>query len=437
MLAQLRVTNCRCFRDEQVLNLVATSDKEHREESTVTVTRPEAKTSVDLLKSAAIYGPNASGKSTLIEALTVMQNAVLFSSGIDPDFGAPAEPFMLDKKHRNEPSAIEIEFFLDGVRYQYGFSADQKRVQEEWLLAYPKGRAQVWFERSVDKKTGKSTWDFGSHLKGAKEALKSKTRDNALFLSVAARWNHEQLTKVYSWFKDKLQIINAQGSSPQGTAKLLDAFDNDKERYNREGKYIIALMRTADFGISGIAVKHITMEDIQFSENTPDEVKKVIFAKEEFQVVTQHDSPELDAPVLFPLHNESHGTQKFFCMLAPWIQALSTNSTLVVDEIDSSLHPALLRELIEMFRQPGVGGQLVLAMHDTTLLDPTLFRRDQIWFTDKGDDGASVLYSLASFKGVRKEEALQKGYLAGRYGAMPVIERFDTEPLVDLDGTKK
>ncbi len=436
MLAQLRVTNCRCFRDEQVLNLVATSDKEHREESTVTVTGPEAKTSVDLLKSAAIYGPNASGKSTLIEALTVMQNAVLLSAQL-AEIGPPAEPFMLDKKHRNEPSVIEVEFFLDGVRYQYGFAADQKRVQEEWLLAYPKGRAQVWFERSVDKKTGKSTWDFGSHLRGAKEALRSKTRDNALFLSVGYQWNHEQLTMIYSWFKDKLQIINAQRIKPNRTAALLDAFDNDKERHNREGKYIKTLMRKADFGISDIAVEHISMEDIQFSENTPDEMKKVIFANEEFQVVTQHYSPELDEPVGFPLHRESQGTQRFFCMLAPWIQALSTNSTLVVDEIDNCLHPALLRELIEMFRQPGVGGQLVLAMHDTTLLNPTLFRRDQIWFTDKGDDGASVLYSLASFKGVRKEEALQKGYLAGRYGAVPVIERFDTEPMVDLDGKKK
>jgi len=202
MLVEFRVKNFRSFRDEQVLSLVASND-------TVLEENCATEGKLPLLKAAGIYGPNASGKSNLIKAIDVMRDIVLNSANYKPGKKLPVKPFLLDDESQKEPSSFEVIFYHGDIRYQYGFSATNERIHEEWLLAYPKGRtmdkAQTWYHRTFNKlSTG---WKFSSFLKGEKENLRTKTRDNALFLSVAAQWNNKQLTTVYEWFKDNLRVV--------------------------------------------------------------------------------------------------------------------------------------------------------------------------------------------------------------------------------------
>ena len=190
MLVEFRVKNYRSIKNEQVLSLVAASG-DTLKDNCIDVGK------LRLLKAAGIYGPNASGKSNLIRAMRTMQQMILNSAGDKPGSGTSAEPFLFDDKSQKEPTSFEIIFYHNKIRYQYGFTATKERIHDEWLFASPKKSNQKWFERSFDKKTGKTDWKFGSYYKGEKMNLADKTRDNALFLSVAAQWNHEQLTSVY------------------------------------------------------------------------------------------------------------------------------------------------------------------------------------------------------------------------------------------------
>lgn len=200
MLVEFRVKNFRSFRDEQVLTLVAGHD-------TTLPGNCATEGKLQLLKAAGIYGPNASGKSNLVKAIKVMQDLVLNSADFKPGSKLPVTPFLLDEELEGKPSSFEVTFFYEDIRYQYGFTVTNERVHEEWLLAYPKGKAQRWYERTLNK----GDWKFSSFLKGEKAKISDKTRDNALFLSVAAQWNNEQLIHVYKWFKNKLRIVPPRG----------------------------------------------------------------------------------------------------------------------------------------------------------------------------------------------------------------------------------
>lgn len=428
MLVEFRVKNFRSFRNEQVLSLVANSDKTLNENCT-------AIGKLRLLKSVGIYGANASGKSNLIKAINTMQELVLDSADFKPGKNLPMKAFLLDVKSQKEPSSFEVTFFHNGIRYQYGFTATSKRFQEEWLTAYPKGVGQAWYGRSFNKKTGDYDWKYSSFLKGEKARLADKTRENALFLSVGAQWNNEQLTTVYEWFKDKLRVVPPRDNFRPVTAEMLLYVEKEKDARDELYEFIMDALRDADLGIRGVNVEKVKFNrrQIKFPDEVPPEIQEKVLKRLEkerpLKVETVHRNVDTGEDVCLPLEDESDGTQRFFQLLGPWLETVSGGYTVFVDELETSLHPLLTRELVKFIQNPRnntTGAQLIFATHDTTLLDPELFRRDQIWFTDKDKDSATNLYSTSDYKErrPRKGEAMQKGYLSGRYGAIPILESF-------------
>ena len=423
MLVEFRVGNYRSFREEQTLSLVASKDAELVGGNCVD------KGKLRLLKAVGIYGPNASGKSNFIKALDVMKTIILDSADYQPGRRLPVQPFLFDNETRKKPSTFEVTFYHEEVRYQYGFSATSECIHDEWLLAYPKGRAQTWYERTLNK----DDWQFGSFLKGEREKLKDKTRDNVLFLSVGTQWNNKQLTTVYEWFREKLRVMPAGTSWAPVTAKMLMDVEVEGGEKAREALYRLIewFLQEADLGIYGLKVKKAKISEPKFLMEMPEGYRDVFLKYFEkrpaVKVEMLHKDVKAGKEVFLPIQEESDGTKRFFELSGPWLQAVAIGMTVFIDELEASLHPLLTRELIKFIQNPEhprTGAQLIFATHDTTLLDPELFRRDQIWFTEKDKHGSTRLYSMLDYK-PRKGEAMQRGYLAGRYGAIPIIEAFE------------
>lgn len=431
MLAEFRVSNFRSFKNEQVLSLVASCSESSNSNS---LQIGEYR----ILKTVAVYGANASGKSNLLKALDCMHSIVENSAGYKPSDKLPVVPFLFDDESKTQPSSFEVTFFADNIRYQYGFTAMKERIHNEWLYAYPLKRQQKWFERWIDDNSGESQIEFGSFLKGSKLSLWSKVKENSLFLSVAAQWNHEQLMSIYEWISSKLRQLPPLSIGRYLTDKLL--YESKIESKSRDlYELAINILHRADFGITEFDIDRATSEQLSIPDEFPGEIKTRIVQefKENPPYFTKAYHHNQVTGKKYPLvfDEESDGTIKFYAHLGPLLESVAFGYTLIQDELESSLHPLLSRSIVETIRRSehdGVCAQLIFTTHDTTLLDPDLFGRDQIWFTEKDESGATQLYSLADYKEKpRKGEAMQKRYLAGRYGAVPIIERFD------LSGAKK
>jgi AAA15 family ATPase/GTPase len=424
MLIEFRVKNFKSFMDEQTLSMVASSEKSLPQN---TISTPALRR-VRLVRSAAVYGANASGKSNLVSAVQFVGDFVRNSAKRTPDALIPVQPFLLDTESNQRPTEFEISFVREGVRYEYGFSVDVERVYGEWLIAYPKGVAQTWFERSSNPGATEDDWYFGRYLKGEKNKLIPLTRQNVLFLSVAAQFNNPQLTVVHEWFSKMLHIIGP--GIPSGFLEFMTSrrVHENADLHSR----IRNLLKVADLGIMDFSIveKAALKPAEELPEETPDELKKIVkplsklAGDKQLSVSVQHQVMEGDSTsVAFDLEDESQGTRRLFGIGSLLFYVLEEGAVLVIDELDASLHPALARELVRMFHDPKLnpnGAQLVFNTHDTTLLDLTLLRRDQIWFTEKDKSGSTHLYSLLEFK-PRKTEAISKGYLQGRYGAIPFL----------------
>jgi len=446
MLVEFGVKNFRSFRDRQVLSLVATSDTELRDTNTT-------KTSAfkhSLVRSAVIYGPNASGKSNLIQALGFMHLFMLIAVNSPPTIGQRAiehpllKPFMLRTQERQAPTEFELIFVHEDVRYQYGLILDRELIHDEWLIAYPKGQPQTWFERrlcagdmptpttiqqplfdslsgSPDTNTPRYSWYFGSKLAGEKQRLADITRPDVPFLAAAAIFGNPQLRRVFDWFATHLAVLNPWGRPDLfGETARLAAEDPGLRAKIR------ALLAHADVGIDGFSVQVAPAKDDIGFTSLPSEIQQLLsgMSLQRTNVRMRHPAPETaEGYVELPGEDESLGTQRFFSIAGPIILTLERGQVLVIDEIDDSLHPLLVRRLVELFHSTETnphGAQLIMNTHDVTLLDTRLFRRDQIWFTEKKHSGDSRLYPLSDYS-PRKDEALSKGYLHGRYGAVPAL----------------
>ena len=436
MLIQFSVQNYRSFREEQILSLVAGKDATHPGSLI------NCGEKFRLSKVASIYGANASGKSNLVKAMKAMERFVLDSATL-MNLGDSIEfvsPFRLDGSTVQEPSRFEITLLIEGDIFFYGFSATKERVHDEWLFVQPQGkRISKWLQRSRDKASGVTSWAFRGPLKRDEGLLKEKTRDNGLVLSRAAELNIEAVTPLYLWFHKKFRNFDlSDRPTDQFTARKMSD-DDDKEFRNR----IIQLIREADLGIDSLSVKEEgwgqRFSD-DTSDDTPDEFREMfavlrkLAEREElthFSVTTEHLLNDGEAKISFSLEeDESNGTRRFFALAGPILSALSDGNLLVIDELDCSMHPLLTRKVIELFQSPeenANGAQLVFTTHDSSVMDQTLLRRDQIWLTAKRANGATELFSLYDF-GVgsrpRKDAAFEKNYLAGRYGAVPSFGPF-------------
>jgi AAA15 family ATPase/GTPase len=414
MLVEFRVKNFRSLRDEQVLSLVASKDKTLQDTHTCETGISAAPT---LLRSAAVYGANASGKSNLIKALQYMRGVVTESAAlIQPGQTFAVQPFRLDADYANQPSEFEVTFLLEGVRYQYGFAMTAQRIISEHLLVYKAFKPQRWFARTFDVDTGKDVYDFGSGFKGPKNLWEGATRPNSLFLSMAVQLNSEVLRPVFDWFVNRLVIFNEQAQlSPQASIQML--------KHAKGRKDICNFLSAADISIADIDVetRKVPGQAVHFdllagkTEVRSEEI-------EEHRIRFHHITDQGKA--VFDLMDESNGTRNLMFLAGPVLDILGKGLTLVIDELDTSLHTLLVRELVRLFHCPEIntgGAQLIFTTHDTSLLDaPDLFRRDQVWFVEKDQDQASTLVSLSEFS-PRKNEALERGYLMGRYGGVPFL----------------
>lgn len=414
MLVEFRVKNFRSLRDEQVLSLVASTDKTLLDTHALST---GLRAAPHLLKSAVVYGANASGKSNLIKALQYMRGVVLESAAvIQPGQTYSVQPFRLDVGSASQPTEFEVTFILNGVRYQYGFAMTSQRIVSEQLLVYKAFKPQRWFERRFDAESGKDVYEFGPSLKGAKSLWEGATRSNALFLSMAVQLNSDALRPVFDWFANRLVIFNEQSPlSPQFSVQML--------KHEAKRKAICDFLRAADISIAEIdvATKQALVHNFHFDLATgkrEEEASEQAIDEVRFHHVTEQGE------AVFDLMDESSGTRNLLFLTGPILDILNKGLTLVVDELDTNLHTLLVQALVRLFHQVEVntgGAQLIFTTHDTSLLDAYgLFRRDQIWFVEKGPDQSSSLYPLLDFS-PRKNEAFERGYLQGRYGALPFL----------------
>ncbi len=415
MLIEFRVKNYGCLRDEQVLSLVPVSNESALLDNNTYETGVTAVPR--LLRTAVIYGPNAGGKSTVLRALQCMLAMVLFSANEIKEKEFPT-PFLLDNISFAEPTAFEINFLHEGKRYQYGFSCQPRCIMEgrlqkgqilqEYLLEYKSGRPTTLFKRSCNTENDTESYTFGKTLRGHKTAWRDATQNNVLFLSRAAQLNSEQLSSLYKNFFASSFIFNKNTDIPKNF--FLQKIKNDEKLKNN----IVSFLQSADISLKDIHIK----EEIEGHKD--DTIKKHV----SFIHSSQHGDVSL------PDYVESGGTMKLFEHLLPLLLlALDQGSLLAIDELDSSLHPLLVRRIVEIFQSPQTnpkGAQLIFTTHDTSLLQDSeiLFRRDQIWFVEKNAEQASELYSLAEFKAPKGED-FSLAYLQGLYGGIPLMRDWE------------
>ncbi|WP_327354001.1 AAA family ATPase [Streptomyces sp. NBC_01304] len=395
MLLSFRTANVRSLRDEQELSFTVPSDA--KSDNARPLELSDGKT-LQVYPVLGVFGANASGKSNVIFALQKMKEAVVNSYGRWTSYeGIPREEFALDSKMAAESSFFEADFVLDdGVRWTYGFELGARRVESEWLHCYPKGRRQVWLDRDAARPT---VFEFPGDRVQDRALLARTTRSDALLLSRAANDNHPQLTRIYDWFKKNLYDVTPETERPHReryTARLL----LDEKSRDR----IEELLRVADLGIRGATV-----------EQRPGEAPKVSLLH----------GDDTGTPVALDWQRESFGTRSWFALIGPLLLALDTGGVLLIDELDSSLHPRFAAEVLRLFQAPWVNtknAQLVFTSHAPSLLSVPRGGRPlepgQIWLTEKDDSGATELYPLSDVE-PGPEEDLTDSYLAGAFGGVP------------------
>lgn len=424
MLIEFSVTNYRSILERQTLNMAASTYFKELESLNTFI--PDQNDGVPrLLRSSLLYGPNASGKSTLIQALQFVKSQIL-NSQKESQAGDAIDvvPFKLTAASRVADSEFEITFIEQGVRYEYGFCCNRERFTEEWLIAYPLGRAQKWFHRVFDAEAGKDAYKFSTSFLGGKkrhDIWKEQTRANALFFSTAIQLNNEQLKPAFDWFKQRLRVFDSVGGfSPSYTVQRCGK-DEDRQR-------VVAFMNSADLSIADIQLKETLFSADTLPKGMPaaikDEFLKDMAGRKLVEPRFFHKDVNTAEIVEFEGSEESDGTLALFAFAGPWLDVIENERVLVVDELDTSLHPLLVHHLVKRLHHEGTKAQLIFTTHDTTLLSPKLLRRDQVWFMEKNDKSATRLYPLSDFS-PRENEAIERGYLNGRYGGIPFLKDLD------------
>ncbi len=420
MLIEFTTGNFRSIKDPVTLSMVAAKlvsrDKVLDEENVARIDND-----LSLLKSAAIYGANAGGKTNICLATEFMRLFVLNSSRetqLDDRIGV--ESFRLSTETADKPSFFEMVFLLEGTKYRYGFEATPQRVTAEWLFLATTSREAKLFERENDRIKVTDRFKEG-------KGLEDRTRANALFLSVAAQFNGVVSGKILDWFRQFR--INLGVEDQRELAEATERFHRapDKEA-------VLKFVKDLDLGISDIqSEEKITPRALDsFNGLSMDEVLRIYragqFSTRETKIATTHQKyDELGHAAgveQFDLYaHESAGTRRLFSLALPIMEALEDGHVLLIDEIDARLHPLITLAITSMFnskRGNPKNAQLIFATHDANLLSNKRFRRDQVWFAEKDRFGATHLYSLAEFK-VRNDASFRQDYIRGRYGAIPFI----------------
>ena len=405
MILEFSIANFLSFKDKVTFSMLANATNGLDDNYIVFNDRK-------VLKTNAIYGANASGKTNLFKILTIVISMLKSSNVVNINAKLPIIPFKFDKDTINKPSEFEIKFIADDVRYVYGFVADSNKIYEEYLYYYPNGRETKIFDRF-----NANDYSFPQKDEKILNDIAYKNAPNKFFIATATNWNYEKTKIPYKFLSADINTFNNLAGLRD--LALKEYLKNDKELKN----FTLDFLRKADFNIEDYKVLETDVPD-DVLVAIPDFIKMGMNMKEKPKVFTalfKHKGSDVE----LSYEEESMGTQIIFCFIPFIMDALSNKRVVVVDELDRSLHPYLVEMIVQMFNDPDVnksGAQLIFNTHDTNLLKLNILRRDQIWFTEKDDNtGISDLYPLSDFS-VRKMENIERGYMLGRYGAVPFIK---------------
>ena len=419
MLIEFRVQNHRSIGQEQSMTMEAMKRLGDDDDPRPRKVKGYEK---QLLPVAALYGANASGKSNFLAAMGFMRDAVEHSFRTwSPDEGIEREPFAWGPL-RTEPSLYEISMLIDDVRYEYGFVLNDEWILEEWLLAWPKKVKKRLFTRELDK-------IYCKGLSGDNKIIERSTRRNALFLSTAAQFDHPQLKPVLQWFRGFTMIRVGSNSNHNSRTISLTIALSLLMKADKQDKHRLLLMKSMGFDESMISQCKEMIEKADFGIHDIRVVDKEYLVdgepKKMARLEFKHDSK--DESSWLPFHEESSGTKSMIILSPLFFRALNHGDTVVVDELETALHPLLALEIIKSFNDPRTNpnhAQLIFSTHDTNLLDSILekkpLRRDQIWLTEKKLTGQTEIFPHTDFHAIN-EENRERGYLLGRYGAVPFL----------------
>ncbi|UVK81333.1 ATP-binding protein [Pseudomonas sichuanensis] len=432
MLIQFRVQNFKSINSEQILNLACSTST--RENYNTTNVIPFSKFGLDgVLKSAGIFGPNASGKSNFATAIMSFRTIVLNSlKHVDAEYVISTLPFVLKEDTYDIPTEQEMTFVKDDVMYRYGVSIVNRLISEEWLYQTVAGRETMLFHREGQRLNynGRSFSEAKPLVKKDGEGyLLQHTKPHIPFLSVAAQFDGSVSMAVVKWFRD-LNVIT--GINDDGVKRYsIELYDEDEE-FKAWALKVLSSMQIDDIEVSeeekSIPLKGTDIPElVEVAEKLGSFLKKNPIMNKKLSIGKRVG----DSTYLLPIDLESEGTKRIIYFLGALYDTMKNNRVLVVDEFDSKLHSLLSKFLLDVFHRSSSGSsQLIVTCHDTSLLSKEVFRRDQIWFVDKNSHHESELYSLLEYKEyyTRKDSSYNKDYLAGKYGAIPLfssLEQFD------------
>lgn len=423
MLLEFQVSNFRSIKDPLTLSMQA------KESSKLNTFSHNA---YHLLRSAVIYGANASGKSNLLKAMAFMKAMVLNQHKvIQTTDSLPHEPFRLSTETENASSQFEMTFLVGDTKYRYGFDADNSHVYSEWLYAAKTQREARLFYRDADDENyvNPRLYKEGMAFYDA-DKKRIKIPSNQLLLWRCDQNDGEVSKLVLTWFSslNLLDGLRSEGYAGYALSQLKNPEFKSK---------MLRLLNSADIQIGDIKLKESTLSSDDIAQMPIPEPLKEWMVREgrmaSMDVKTTHvklnEENQPVGKVQFSLEqDESVGTNKFFHISAPILNTLQEGKVLLIDELDASLHPMLTAHLVRLFNDPALNqnnAQLIFATHDTNLLRPEMFRRDQIWLTEKSSNASTVAFSLSQFKDIRKQEAFERQYLFGKYGGVPYLSKFE------------
>jgi len=376
-----------------------------------------------VLKSAVIYGPNASGKSSFLKAIQALEYLVIRSSTYKLDENIETyEPYLLDSTCVDSPVEMDISFSHDSMQYDYYISFTSKRIEKEELFCYPTKTKSLLFSRTAEKEM-----KFGDYYKGVKKTIEKLLLPNQLFLSKASDNNVDVLKSAYLFFRDGLSAFPLMQDFMESSMAMLYAkrlADNTSSNF---AKRFNALICSLDTGITSVTAKERVWQDDALG-NLPEEVKNKIKEDYKYEIRTQHPVYENGVQVdvrAFEITRESTGTQSLFAIGGILLDALDKGRVLVVDEFEKNLHPEITKYFIRLFHNPDVNqnnAQLVFATHDISQLSNDHFRRDQVWFTNKDEFGGTEIRRCSDIPGLRLGTPIDKWYASGRIGSTPQID---------------
>ena len=405
MLLRFSVSNHLSFKEPQELSFVASSLKD-REDGLIAC--PPAATGY-VLPAVLIYGPNASGKSNLLDALRFMQREVVHSQvERKPGDGVARQAFQLDPDTVAAPTRCEIDFVIGGIRHHYGFEASDDEFLSEWLYDFPHARARMLFERN------RGSFRFGRAMRGQNRAISELTRPNSLFLSAAAQSGHKRLGEIFGYFRSfrAFPLSDILGDMIPTTLNIETLDDR-----------IIDFLISINTGVTGYRRHEIEVseETQKIARAIADETGSNMLPSSRHPVIELAHEGQGGDPVYLDFGRESAGTRRLLLALFLAFRAIDEGRPFIFDELDASLHTQAAEAVLRLFCSPETnprGAQLVATTHDTNLLKSPLLRRGQVWFTEKVRYGATQLYPLTDIR-TRKGDDIERAYLQGRYGAVP------------------